>query len=228
MKIINWKSLKKKDKRQKNLFLYKKKTEVQNIQNKNERIEGLYQVIDIKKTPLSAKPKNSTIKRLDLELINISTKLKEEIERRKMKNKYKESKIIKSKPLLKKRKTKKMTTMKKKIMIFRAIKSEEKGLVQPTVNPSLEIFVDTQLTNNTERIVNSLIKLNNYDSNIIVREYIENSIPCELDLEVLRFINKLNYRNLLNKKLEPLKFKKRIVFGMNQVKKSLSVLNSEK
>lgn len=53
-------------------------------------------------------------------------------------------------------------------------------------------------------------------------------LTCDLEKSVLEFVNRLKFNEILKKNKNPLKMKKRIKSGFNEVMKSLKAPNGEK
>jgi ribosomal protein L7Ae-like RNA K-turn-binding protein len=68
----------------------------------------------------------------------------------------------------------------------------------------------------------------NYSNTVLVREWINHTLCDELDISVFTMINNLNFRQILKKKTQPLKFKRRLAIGFKEVSKSLKSFLPEK
>jgi hypothetical protein len=205
---------------------------------------SIYQAYDISREKKIKKKKrkrnDKLIKRLDIDLINISTKIEEEIVK-KGRNKYvrpTNSKKAYNQHLIK---AKKLSKIKKKIETIKILTQGSTGF--SALESSPDIVLPYPINEEEKKLLsekpNQLAfklrkRLNNssdvkkcYDSNFEIREYVENVQTKELDHRVLKFLNHLNFSQLLKKRLEPLKYKKRLVYGFNEVTKSLEMTRKE-
>lgn len=75
---------------------------------------------------------------------------------------------------------------------------------------------------------NSDIVREGYGNSIEIREWVDHMLTNDLDTKVLTFINNLSYRQVQKRKIQPLKYKKRLAIGFKEVNKSLKSFQKEK
>lgn len=186
------------------------------------------------------KRNNKLIKRFDIDLINISNKIEEEITK-KYRNKYIRPTNTRKAYTRHQEKVKKLSNLKKKIETIKLISNNktiaengsshpEVDLPYPITEEEKKALVDKQMQLNfrLKKIFNNSPEVKQaYDKNFEVREYIENVLSKEFDYKMLKFLNHLNFSQLLKKRIEPLKYKKRLVYGFNEVTKSLEMTRKE-
>ena len=195
-----------------------------------------------KKIKKRKKKSNKLISRFDIELINISEKIKQiisenkkyrglkptnknYIQKRKIKNCKKKSKIKKCIETLSKIKTANT------IAVSESEKKQNFEKLQPSVEYSeykKRIKKQKNLKSRIKQIFNNTPEIRKtYDNQIVLREYITNTFENSLDYKILKFLNHLNFSQLLKKKTKPLKHKKRLISGFNEVFKSLQYKQRE-
>jgi hypothetical protein len=180
------------------------------------------------------------IKRFDIDLINISNKIEEELTKR-FRNKYIRPTNTQRAYRRHQEKAKKLSNLRKKIETIKLLSANkadhgsegaqpEAELPYPITDEERKSLVEkqSQLTFRLKKIFNNSPEVKQgYDRNFEVREYIENTLTKEFDYGVLKFLNHLNFSQLLKKRIEPMKYKKRLVYGFNEVTKSLEMTRKE-
>lgn len=208
----------------------------------------IYQAHNIKREKRPKKSKkhnNRLIKRFNIDLIHISKKIDEEMTKQARGVSGRSVYLRKTGRVAAVAKRKKISKMRKAVERIKVIAKGEVSaadqratgntdLRHPGFEPQPEDRAayqqhasDPQLQarkafNNTPAVKVS------HDPNFEVREYVDNILTADLDFQILKFINHLNFSQLLKKKRNPLKFRKRLVFGFNEVLKTLQVRDSQK
>lgn len=202
--------------------------------NKNN-FPTIYQAFNLQKTKKIKKKKrnNRLIKRFEIELINIPQKIEEEMQRV-LKNPKNKLPIKKTGKLFVRSKSARVTKMRKCVEKIKAITSSALNNDKPVFLPTAE-EVETFKRKSTETALVELRKFNNsksvkltFDESVDIREYVDNQLNVQVDYQVLKFVNHLNFSQLLKKKKTPMKFRKRLVFGFNEVLKCLQVFERQK
>lgn len=67
-----------------------------------------------------------------------------------------------------------------------------------------------------------------HNNDIEIREYVDNVQSTDFDCKILKFLNSLSFSQMLKKKTNPLKLKKRFVSGFNEVIKTLCYMKKQK
>jgi len=188
----------------------------------------------------SWKRNNKLIKRFDIDLINISNKIEETLVK-KYRSKYIRPTNTRKAFSRHMHKVKKLSKLKKKIETIKLISGnninsinhppyQEATLPYPITEEEKKSLTDkqSQLNFKCKKLFNNSSGVKQgYEKNFEVREYVQNILSNEFDYKVLKFLNHLNFSQLLKKRIEPLKYKKRLLYGFNEVTKSLEMTRKE-
>lgn len=208
----------------------------------------IYQAYNIKREKRIKKSKKRTnrlIKRFNIDLIHISKKIDEEMKKQSRAVSSHSVYLAKTGRTAAINKRKKVSKMRKAVERIKAITKGDFSRAEEGVSDNTDVkhsgfepqpedrTAYDQLTNDPQ--LQARKKLNNtpavkmsHDRNFEVREYVDNILTTDLDYQILKFINHLNFSQLLKKKRNPLKFRKRLVFGFNEVLKTLQVRETQK
>lgn len=188
----------------------------------------------IKKKP---RKQGKLIKRFDCELINISEKIKEVCEKKSLviRNTNQRAYI----PIANLRK-KKLTRIKKVVQAAKKMAEYKQAIAQ--MDKTIADEAKTPVgQNDSKQICGNLVTLrvksifNNseavkksFNSEATIREYVDNILDPEFDGKVLQLINRLTFAYMLKKAQTPLKARKRVVSGFNEVLKTLNFIQKQK
>lgn len=177
------------------------------------------------------------IKRFECDLINISEKIKEVCEKKSLVLRRTNDKGFT--PIAHLRK-KKLSRIKKAVKAAKEvvecqISIDNIGKTEPGINNSKINNKDKNVSG--ANIITSRIKKNfnntnevkrGFNADISIREYVDNVLDPSFDEKSLHLINRLTFAYMLKKAQTPLRAKKRVVSGFNEVLKALNFTQRQK
>ena len=176
------------------------------------------------------------IKRFDCELINVSEKIKEICEKKNIVYNCLNKKMFIPLAITKK---KKLSRIKKAVNAAKEIAECQQQLIEKELNEDSNYIKsrDQQITKQCPNLLTSRIRQNfnnteavkqGYNNDISIREYVDNTLDPKFDEQILKLVNRLTFAYMLRKAQAPLKAKKRVVSGFNEVIKSLNFMQKNK
>lgn len=202
---------------------------------KNRNYPVLNEAFKLRRTKRIKKRKVQVVNsfpRLYLNLINISERIQQETKQQNF-SRLRRTGNSKSGSI------RKLSSLKKSILTLQALWTKKPQQITKEFLSGLPKKLDLEkavslvkapqsLHTRLRKAFNSSILVRvSHASDIRVREYVENVLSSGLESAVMSLLNKLNYLQLLKKKKEPGRAKKRLVFGLNEVRKKIDYLYKE-